>query len=141
MLCTHSAEILSTAFDHPNCDVFHLRSPKDATRVYERDNREVFEALRRLGTTAADTLFGRGNIFVEGEHDAGILEEGFYDQVVGYKITPLKGRGEVEKEISTLQAAEAKGDLDKLNCFMMGIYLTQVPTTSCGFRTAALPNI
>ena len=23
----------------------------------------------------------------------------------------------------------------------MGIYLTQVPTTSCGFRRAALPNI
>ncbi len=26
ILCTHSAEILSTAFDHPDCGVYHLRS-------------------------------------------------------------------------------------------------------------------
>ena len=33
LLCTHSAEILSTAFDHPSCGVFHLRSPNDATKI------------------------------------------------------------------------------------------------------------
>lgn len=121
VLCTHSAEILSTAFDHPNCGVFHLRSPKDATKIYERDSREVFDALRRLGTTAAETLFSRGNIFVEGEHDAGILEDGFYDQVMGYKITPLRGRSEIEKEIATLQAAETRGELDKLSCFIFDL--------------------
>lgn len=121
LMCTHSPEILSTAFDHPNCGVFHLRSAKDATKIYERDSREVFDALRRLGTTAADTLFSRGNIFVEGEHDAGILEEGFYDQVAGYKITPLGGRGEVEKEIATLQDAEGRGELDKLSCFIFDL--------------------
>jgi hypothetical protein len=81
----------------------------------------VFEALRRLGTTAAETLFARGNIFVEGEHDAVILEEGFYEQVLGYKITNLGGRKEVEKEIITLQASERKGELDKLNCFIFDL--------------------
>jgi predicted ATPase len=120
-LCTHSAEILGTAFDHPNCGVYHLRSSKDATKIYERDSREVFDALRRLGTTPAETLFARGNIFVEGEHDAGILEDGFYEQVVGYRITPLRGRSEVEKEIATLQAAEKQEELDKLNCFIFDL--------------------
>lgn len=121
LLCTHSAEILGTAFDHPNCGVFHLRSPKDATKVYERDRHEMFDALRRLGTTAAETLFSRGNIFVEGDHDAGILEDGFYEQVSGYKITPLGGRGEIEKEIETLKEAERRGELDKLSCFIFDL--------------------
>jgi predicted ATPase len=104
LLCTHSAEILSAAFDSSECSIHHLRSHKDATKIYQKDSREVFDAFRRLGTTAAETLFARGNIFVEGEHDAAILEEGFYEQVIGYKITNLGGRKEVEKEIATLQA-------------------------------------
>jgi hypothetical protein len=118
LLCTHSAEILGTAFDHPQCGIHHLRSHKDATKIYKRDSREVFEALRRLGTTAAESLFSRGNVFVEGEHDAAILDEGFYEQVAGYKITSLGGRKEVEKEIATLQEGERKGELDKLSCFI-----------------------
>jgi len=122
ILCTHSAEILGVAFDHADCTIHHLRSHKDATKIYKRDNREVFDALRRLGTTAAESMFARGNIFVEGEYDAAILSEGYYDQVMGYKITSLGGRKEVEKEISTLQAAEQKGELDKLNCFIFGLF-------------------
>lgn len=118
LLCTHSAEILGAAFDHPECSIHHLRSHKDATKIYERDSREIFDALRRLGTTAAETLFSRGNIFVEGEHDAGVLEEGFYEQVMGYRITSLGGRMEVEKEIKTLQEGEKNGELEKLNCFI-----------------------
>ena len=130
LLCTHSAEILGNAFDNQSCGVYHLRSSTDATKVYDRDNREVFDALRRLGTTPAETLFSKGNIFVEGEHDAGILEEGFYDQVLGYRITPLGGRGEVEKEIATLQNAEKQGDLDKLNCFIFDLDRTALSLNS-----------
>ena len=121
LLCTHSAEILGAAFDHPECSIHHLRSHKDATKIYERDSREIFDALRRLGTTAAETLFSRGNIFVEGEHDAAVLEEGFYEQVMGYRITSLGGRMEVEKEIKTLQEGEKKGELEKLNCFIFDL--------------------
>ena len=118
LLCTHSAEILGSAFDHPECSIHHLRSHQDATKIYERDNREVFEALRRLGTTAAESLFSRGNIFVEGEHDSAILEDGFFEQVTGYKITSLGGRKEVEKEIRALQNGERKGEIDKTHCFI-----------------------
>ena len=121
ILCTHSADILGSAFDRTDCSIHHLRSHKDATKIYKRDNREVFDALRRLGTSAVETLFSRGNIFVEGEHDSAILEEGFYDQIIGYKITSLGGRREVEKEIAALQQGERKGELDKLNCFIFDL--------------------
>ena len=118
VLCTHSAEILGAAFDHSKCSIHHLRSPKDATKIYDRDNIEVFDALRRLGTTAAEALFARGNIFVEGDHDAAILEEGFYEQIMGYRITSLGGRKAVEREITTLQEAEQRGEIEKVNCFI-----------------------
>lgn len=118
ILCTHSGEILGSAFDRDDCTVHHLRSHNDATKIYEKDNHEVFSALSRLGTSAADSLFSQGNIFVEGDHDALLLEDGFYDFVAGYKITSLGGRSGIEKEIITLQNAEKKGGLDKLNCFI-----------------------
>ncbi|KAF0145047.1 MAG: SMC domain protein [Nitrospirae bacterium] len=121
IICTHSAEILGTAFDRPDCSVHHLRSHRDSTKIYERDHREVFDALRRLGTTAADSLFSRGNIFVEGEHDTAILEEGFYEIIMGYKITSLGSRGDIEKEIDTLQAAEKRGEIDKLHAFIFDL--------------------
>ncbi len=127
LLCTHSGEILGSAFDREDCTIHHLRSHNDATKIYEKDNHEVFSALNRLGTSAADSLFSQGNIFVEGDHDALLLEDGFYDFVAGYKITSLGGRSGIEKEILTLQNAEKKGDLDKLNCFIFD--LDRMPTT------------
>jgi len=121
LLCTHSGEILGTAFDREDCTVHHLRSHSDATKIYEKDSHEVFDALNRLGTSAADSMFSKGNIFVEGDHDALLLEDAFFDFVAGYKITSLGGRSGVEKEIETLQKAEKQGDLDKLNCFIFDL--------------------
>lgn len=126
LLCTHSGEILGSAFDRSDCTVHHLRAHNDATKIYEKDSHEVFSALNRLGTSAADSLFSQGNIFVEGEHDSLVLEDGFYDLVAGYKITNLGGRSGVEKEISTLQKAEKNGDLDKVNCFIFDF--DRIPT-------------
>lgn len=126
LICTHSGEILGSAFDREDCTVHHLRSHNDATKIYEKDSHEVFDALNRLGTSAADSLFSKGNIFVEGDHDALLLEDGFYDYVAGYKITSLGGRSGIEKEIETLQKAEKQGDLDKLNCFIFD--LDRMPT-------------
>lgn len=133
IICTHSAEILGAAFERPDCTVHHLRSHKDATKIYERDHREVFEVLRRLGTTAADSLFSRGNLFVEGEHDISVLEEVFYEVLNGYKVTSLGGRSEVEKEIKALQEAEKRGDLDKIHCFIFDMDTNPVPTQSSKF--------
>jgi len=121
LLCTHSGEILGAAFDRTDCTVHHLRSHNDATKIYEKDYHEVFSALNRLGTSAADSMFSQGNIFVEGDHDSLVLEDGFYDLVAGYKITSLGGRSGIEKEIATLQRAEGKGTLDKINCFIFDL--------------------
>jgi len=121
LLCTHSGEILGSAFDSEDCTVHHLRSHNDATKIYEKDSHEIFDALSRLGTSAADSLFSKGNIFVEGDHDALLLEDGYYDYVAGYKITSLGGRTGIEKEIETLQRAEKQGELDKLNCFIFDL--------------------
>ncbi len=126
ILCTHSGEILGAAFDREDCTVHHLRSHNDATKIYEKDSNEVFSALNRLGTSAADSLFSQGNVFVEGDHDSLLLEDGFYDLVAGYKITSLGGRSGIEREIATLQSAEKKGDLDKINCFIFD--LDRMPT-------------
>lgn len=121
LVCTHSGEILGVAFERDDCDVFHLRSHNNATRIYERDHRELFEALKRLGTSTAEALFSNGNIYVEGEHDSAILEEGFYDLLSGFKISSLGGRQEVEKEIDALQRSEECSKLDKLKCFIFDL--------------------
>jgi hypothetical protein len=84
----------------------------------------------------ADSLFSRGNLFVEGEHDSAVLSEGFYSLLSGYKITDLGGRTEVEKEIRTLQNAEQKGDLSKLHCFIFD--LDHKPT---GLRSTTLVRV
>jgi len=130
ILCTHSAEILGQAFERGDCGVYHLRSHRDATKIYERDHREVFEALKRLGTSPADSLFSNGNLFVEGDQDAAILEEGFFDLISGYKVTNLGGRTEVEKEIQVFKEAERRGELGKLHCFIFD--LDRKPTSLQG---------
>lgn len=121
IICTHSGELLGIAFERKDCNVFHLRTHNNATKIYERDYRELFEALKRLGTSTADALFANGNIYVEGEHDSTIIEEGFYDLTSGYKISSLGGRQEIEKEIKSLQQTETNGSLDKIQCFIFDL--------------------
>jgi predicted ATPase len=111
LICTHSPEVLADAFDRIGCRLFHLRSGTDLSRIYKEDKEQIFDALKRLGATTADVLFSRGTIFVEGPHDADILEQGFSSRISGYKIKQLRGRKEIEKEIQTLQDAERAGKL------------------------------
>jgi predicted ATPase len=121
IICSHSPEILGSAFDSPNCTLLHIQSSTVISKIYSEDRREVFDALRRLGTSASDALFSAGSIFVEGDHDIEILETGFDELVGKYKITQLGGRGSIEREIKTLQAAEAKGEIDTLKCFIFDL--------------------
>ncbi|TWD57852.1 AAA ATPase-like protein [Agrobacterium vitis] len=117
-ICTHSPEVLGAAFERDDSNLYHLRSSTDLTRVFRKDQSEMYEALRRLGSSTADVLFSRGTIYVEGEHDADILMEGYFDLISGYKITPLGGRGTVEKEIKHLQHSETEGELEKTQLFI-----------------------
>jgi hypothetical protein len=132
IICSHSPEVLGAAFDSSTCTLLHLQSPTVISKIYPEDKREVFEALRRLGTSASDVLFSAGSIFVEGDHDVEVLESGFDKLVVRYDIKQLGGRGNIEKEIRTLQDAEARKEVDTLKCFIFD--LDRMPTSLVSTR-------
>jgi hypothetical protein len=118
IICTHSPEILADAFERSDCRLFHLRSSRDISPVYKEDKTEMFEALRRLGAQTSDVLFSKGTIFVEGIHDAELIPNGFSSRVSGFRLTQLRGRAEVEKEIKTLQSTELEGKLNSAHYFV-----------------------
>ncbi len=118
IVCTHSPEMLVAAYEHAECSLLHLRSGRDISPILPQDKAEVYEALRRLGAQTSDLLSMRGCIFVEGTHDAELLETGFAQRTSGFKVTKLGGRGEVEKEIKTLQVPEKEKELTSIQCFI-----------------------
>lgn len=118
LLCTHSAEVLTTALHREDCTIFHLRTPKDVTPVDRRDKAELFEILRRLGLTSMDVVSWQGTVFVEGDDDIDLLGTGFPDLLAGYQLKSLGGRTEVEKDIARLQEAEKRGEVERLSSFI-----------------------
>jgi predicted ATPase len=121
IICSHSPEILGVAFDRPDCALHHLQSPTVISPILAEDRAEVFDALRRLGTSASDALFSSGSVFVEGADDIEILEAGFSSLLNRYKVTQLEGRGNIEREIQTLQSAEQRREIDTLKCFIFDL--------------------
>jgi predicted ATPase len=121
IICSHSPEVLGVAFDRADCSLHHLQSPTVISPILPEDKKEVFDALRRLGTSASDVLFSSGSIFVEGSDDIDILGAGFATILNRYKITQLEGRGNVEREIRTLQEAESRGEIETLKCFIFDL--------------------
>jgi hypothetical protein len=119
IICTHSAEILNSAYERDDCDIHHLKSPENATPIYRGDFDEMFRALSRLGVSPAESFFYESRIFVEGPHDEELIEEGFR-AVIGDRcqISSLGGRKAIENEIENLQQAEIEGRLDRLHCFI-----------------------
>jgi predicted ATPase len=126
IICSHSPEILGVAFDRDDCSLHHLQSPTVVSPILPQDRDEVFEALRRLGTSTSDVLFSSGSIFVEGPDDIDILEAGFSKMLTRYKVTQLGGRRNIEQDIRTLQEAEKRGEIDTLKCFIFD--LDNLPT-------------
>ncbi|WP_375454344.1 ATP-dependent endonuclease [uncultured Methylobacterium sp.] len=110
IICSHSPEILAGAFARDECALFHLVSGTNLTKVRSQDDREITDALRRLGTSESEGLLYQGTLFVEGDDDADLLELGFGSLLRKHKIKDLGGRKEVEKQIRQLQAAEARGE-------------------------------
>ena len=118
IICSHSPEILGTAFDSENCNLLHLQSPTVISKIYDEDRNEVFDALRRLGAATSNVLFSAGSIFVEGPDDIDVLQAGFDSVVAKYNITHLGGRANVEREIKTLQSAEERDEVKTIQCFI-----------------------
>jgi energy-coupling factor transporter ATP-binding protein EcfA2 len=110
IMCTHSPEVLSGAFKDEDCNLLHLKSADDITRIGKRAIEEYSEALLRLGTSVSETLFYEGTVFVEGDEDVAFLEVGFPDLLKKYQIKDRGGRREIEKAIIGLQALEQKGE-------------------------------
>ena len=50
-----------------------------------------------------------------------VLEAGFSRLLNHYNVTQLQGRGNVEREIRTLQEAEGHGEIDTLKCFIFDL--------------------
>jgi len=118
LICTHSPEILAFAHENNDCELLHIVNGSEISEIRSEDKRQAFEALRRLGVQTMDVLFSRGSVFVEGVDDTELLQSGFPERLAGYKVTQLRGRPEIEKNIKSLQEAEAKGELDSLQCFV-----------------------
>lgn len=121
IICTHSPEITAHAFDDSESTLLHLQSTTDITPILRTDKAEVYEAIERLGSEPSDIMFSQGSVYVEGEHDVELLTSCWPDRVGGYKITELGGRGEVEKQIKTLQDEEEKNKLDNPQCFIFDL--------------------
>jgi len=110
IMCTHSPEILSGAFSNDDCNLMHLKSATDITRVGKRALEEYADALHKLGTSVGETLFYEGTVLVQGGDDVSFLETGFADVFRRYRIKDLGGRREVEKTIREIQALEQRGE-------------------------------
>jgi AAA domain, putative AbiEii toxin, Type IV TA system/Protein of unknown function (DUF4435) len=110
IMCTHSPEVLSGAFKDEDCNLLHLKSSSDITRIGKHAIEEYSEALRRLGTSVSDTLFYEGTILVEGDDDVSFLEIGFPDLLKKYQIKDRGGRREVEKAVAEIQKLEQRGE-------------------------------
>lgn len=109
IMCTHSPEILSSAYSNDSCNLLHLKSSLDITRVGRRALGEYSDALQQLGTSVTESLLYEGTLFVEGVEDAAFIEAGFPEVCRKLQVKPMGGRREVEKAIGELQNIEKKG--------------------------------
>jgi len=110
IICSHSAEILAGTFERPSCSLFHLRDGKTLAKVRHKDEGEIRDALRRLGSSESEALLYKATVSVEGIHDVEVLQAGFDDLFRRYKLKQRGGRGQVEKDIEELRKAERTGD-------------------------------
>ena len=118
IICSHSAEIFSTAMRRDECTAYHLRQGSTVSEIRKKDQPEVAQALRLLGTSEVEEMLYEGIVFVEGEDDVEILEEAFPESLARIKFRELYGRGEVEKHIERLQEAERKGQKESISYFL-----------------------
>ena len=100
IMCTHSPEILSNAFSHESCNLLHLKSALDISRVGKAALDEYADALQKLGTSVSESLLYDGTVFVEGDDDVKFLTEGFPDVFKKLNVKDRGGRLEVEKDQS-----------------------------------------
>ncbi len=118
LICSHSPEILASAFDNDECSLYHLISPTNLSKVRAQDEITLTNALRRLGASESENLLYKGIIFVEGPDDVSLLEAGFPQILRRYKLRFASGRIEVEKAIQEIQKSEKEGTVAEPTFFV-----------------------
>ena len=118
IMCSHSAEIFGVAMRRDDCSTFHMRQGGLVSPVRKRDQSEVSQTLRLLGTSEVEEMLYDAVVFVEGDDDVYLLEEAFPDLLASIKFRELSGRGEIEKHIKRLQEAENKEEKENTSYFL-----------------------
>ncbi len=119
IICSHSPEILSGAFENEDCSLFHLISSTNISRVSQKNEADLDEAFRRLGASKTDALLYRGLVYVEGIDDIAMLEAGFPTALRRFKLVPSQGRKEVEKAAALLQKEADDSSSLGINYFIL----------------------
>ena len=109
IICSHSPQVLTSAFDHDEFALHHLESPTVISQVGKRAFDELTDALKLLGVSVSESLLYKGTVLVEGEGDIQLLGEGFSDKLRRLRVVDLGGRREVEKAVERVQALERDG--------------------------------
>jgi len=109
VICTHSPQILESAFDQDDFALLHLETPTVLSRVGRTAYDEMADTLQSLGTSVSESLLFKGTVLVEGEDDIRLLQDGFGETLRRYKVSDLGGRREVEKTIKKIQSLELTG--------------------------------
>ncbi|MGO8759299.1 MAG: ATP-dependent nuclease [Terracidiphilus sp.] len=110
IVCSHSPEILASAFDTDKCALYHLESSTSIGKVGRGALDEYANALQKLGTSVGEALLYEGTLLVEGDDDVDFLRAGFDELLRKYNIKDRGGRKEVENTAKKLQELEARGD-------------------------------
>jgi hypothetical protein len=100
IMCTHSPEILLSAFREKECKLLHLKSPNDLTPIGKQSSEEYAIALQKLGASVGEALLYEGTTFIE---------IGFPELTRKYKLKEMGGRREIEKTVEDLQELEKDG--------------------------------
>ena len=109
IICSHSPQVLTSAFEHDEFALHHLESPKLISRVGKRAFDELADAMKLLGVSVSESLLYEGVVLVEGDDDVRLLGEGFPEKFRRHRIIDLGGRKEVEKTIEKVQSLEKAG--------------------------------
>jgi hypothetical protein len=110
IICSHSPEVLTSAFDRDEYALHHLISESLITKVGRKAMDELSDALQKLGTSISEGLLYKGTLLVEGDDGVRLLVEGFSELLRRINVRELGGRHEVEETIKRLQNIEKRGE-------------------------------
>lgn len=111
LMCSHSPEILTSAFSNTECQLLHLKSSSDISPVGKKSLDEYSEAITRLGSSISENMLYEGTAFVEGPSDVEIISFAFPHLFRRLNLRPKGGRNQIEESIREMQELERSGQV------------------------------